>query len=260
MEVPMSIEFFSRPARTRGLVSGALLASLAVTAGCGRSAAVQTSASLVLRREVVYRNGVGYFERQGHVSEGDVRFRVTQREVDDFLATLAVMEQGGSSVRSAAFPLPEAHPSSDAPLGDFGTMGHGAGSGLGYGAGAGRGRRGRGDHQPLVRAAPPTVAGLLAPEAIRRVVLRNLGRVNHRHEQALAQRPSTAGRVVIRCVIGQGRARAGRVGRREHLLRRRGRAVHRRRLAPPAIPGPGGQRPRDGELPLRLHGGRRHPL
>ncbi len=83
--------------------------SLAATAaGCGRSAAVQTTSSLALRRVVIYRNGVGYFERQGHVTEDEVRFRVTQREVGDFLATLAVMEQGGSSVRSASFPMPEA--------------------------------------------------------------------------------------------------------------------------------------------------------
>ncbi|MFO0650109.1 MAG: LCCL domain-containing protein [Polyangiales bacterium] len=83
--------------------------SLATTAaGCGRSAAVQTTSSLALRRVVIYRNGVGYFERQGHVTEDEVRFRVTQREVGDFLATLAVMEQGGSSVRSASFPMPEA--------------------------------------------------------------------------------------------------------------------------------------------------------
>jgi len=106
------------PARPRPLVSGALLVTLLAVTGCGRSAAVQTTSSLPLRRVVVYRNGVGYFERQGHVSEGEVRFRVTQSEVDDFLATLAVMERGGSSVRSAAFPLPEEHPASDAPPAD----------------------------------------------------------------------------------------------------------------------------------------------
>ena len=114
----MSIPSFAPSARSRSLVSSGLLTALLAVAGCGRSAAVQTSSSLPLRRVVVYRNGVGYFERQGHVSESEVRFRVTQREVDDFLATLAVMEQGGSSVRSAAFPLPEEHPASDAPPAD----------------------------------------------------------------------------------------------------------------------------------------------
>jgi hypothetical protein len=82
--------------------------------GC-RSASVQTTDSLPLRRVVIYRNGVGYFERQGHVDDSEVRFRVAQHEVGDFLATLAVMERGGSSVRAAAFPMPEERPNGDPP-------------------------------------------------------------------------------------------------------------------------------------------------
>ena len=61
--------------------------------------------SLPLKRVVIYRNGVGYFERGGHVEESEVHFKMKEAEVGDFLATLAVMEQGGSSVRAAAFPL-----------------------------------------------------------------------------------------------------------------------------------------------------------
>jgi hypothetical protein len=87
----------------------------ALAVGCGRSAAVQTTSSLPLHRVVVYRNGVGYFERQGHVAESEVNFHVLQREVGDFLATLAVMERGGSSVRAAAFPLPEERANGEAP-------------------------------------------------------------------------------------------------------------------------------------------------
>ncbi len=74
--------------------------------GCARGPAVITDQALPLRRVVVYRNGVGYFERQGRVEGDHVRFRVLQSDVGDFLATLAVMEQGGSSVRAAAFPMP----------------------------------------------------------------------------------------------------------------------------------------------------------
>lgn len=89
-------------------------------------------------------------------------------------------------------------------MGNFGTMGHGSGNGTGqgFGSGAGRGLRGRGTQGPLVRAAPPEVSGLLSPEAIRRVVLRNLGQVSHCHEQGLAQNPNLEGRVVIRFIIG----------------------------------------------------------
>jgi hypothetical protein len=99
--------------KARWLVAAGVMSALAV--GCGRSAAVQTTSSLPLHRVVVYRNGVGYFERQGHVAESEVNFHVLQREVGDFLATLAVMERGGSSVRAAAFPLPEERANGEAP-------------------------------------------------------------------------------------------------------------------------------------------------
>ena len=73
-------------------------------AGCGRQA-IATTDALPVQRVVVYRNGVAYFEREGHVDGDEVRFKMKQTEVGDFLATLAVMERGGSSVRAAAFPL-----------------------------------------------------------------------------------------------------------------------------------------------------------
>jgi hypothetical protein len=60
---------------------------------------------LPLKRVVVYRNGVGYFERAGQVEDEAVHFQMRQRMVGDFLASLAVIEKGGSSVRSASFPL-----------------------------------------------------------------------------------------------------------------------------------------------------------
>jgi hypothetical protein len=76
---------------------------LGAVVGCSRGPQVQSD--LPIKRVVVYRNGVAYFERAGHVDGDDVRFKMRQTEVGDFLATLAVMEQGGSSVRSATFPL-----------------------------------------------------------------------------------------------------------------------------------------------------------
>jgi hypothetical protein len=75
-----------------------------VLAGCARGPNVG-SGELPLRRVVVYRNGVGYFERSGHVDDERVTFAMRQRMVGDFLASLAVIERGGSSVRSASFPL-----------------------------------------------------------------------------------------------------------------------------------------------------------
>src|ERR1700722_9088302 len=89
--------------RDRLFTVGLVLAGCAGAAGCARSPVVQSD--LPIRRVVVYRNGVAYFERDGHVEGDQVTFKMRQSEVGDFLATLAVMEEGGSSVRAAAFPL-----------------------------------------------------------------------------------------------------------------------------------------------------------
>lgn len=89
----------------KGLVGGRVAVVLvALGVGCGDGA---KTATLPLRRVVVYRNGVGYFERQGRVRAREVDFRVKPGEVGDFLATLTVMERGGSTVRAVAFPVPE---------------------------------------------------------------------------------------------------------------------------------------------------------
>ncbi|HLK38223.1 MAG TPA: DUF4139 domain-containing protein [Polyangiaceae bacterium] len=66
--------------------------------GCG-------TAGLPVRHAAIYRNGVAYLERSGHVGAREVRFRMRESEIGDFLATLAVTERGGSSVRTAAFPI-----------------------------------------------------------------------------------------------------------------------------------------------------------
>jgi hypothetical protein len=83
-----------------GGLAGAVLAS----AGCSTVPAVDAK-GLPLRKVVIYRNGVGYFERSGRVDDSQVAFKVRKNEIGDFLATLAVLERGGSSVRSASFPL-----------------------------------------------------------------------------------------------------------------------------------------------------------
>jgi hypothetical protein len=89
--------------RTQGLLRGA---SLLLAAGLGCATAPPVSGpGLSLKKVVIYRNGVGYFERGGRVDADRVEFNVRNDEVGDFLATLAVLERGGSSVRSASFPL-----------------------------------------------------------------------------------------------------------------------------------------------------------
>jgi len=77
--------------------------SLLLAVGCARGPNV--ASELPLKRVVVYRNGVGYFERAGRVDTDEVHFRMRKQMVGDFLATLAIVERGGSTVRSASFPL-----------------------------------------------------------------------------------------------------------------------------------------------------------
>ena len=69
-----------------------------VVARCAVAAACEdprftpvVQSELPIRRVVVYRNGVAYFERSGHVETDTVHFKMKQEEVGDFLATLAVM-------------------------------------------------------------------------------------------------------------------------------------------------------------------------
>ncbi len=88
--------------------------------GCASTTPLVQS-ELPLRRVVIYRNGVGYFERAGQVNAPEVRFKLRQGEVGDFLATMAVMEAGGSSVKSASFPmkLDEPDDEPDEPIGPY---------------------------------------------------------------------------------------------------------------------------------------------
>jgi hypothetical protein len=72
--------------------------------GCVKQPQVRSD-QLPVTRVVVYRNGVAYFERSGKVDDEQVEFQLRQENVGDFLATLAILEQGGHSVKAASFPV-----------------------------------------------------------------------------------------------------------------------------------------------------------
>lgn len=74
---------------------------LGVASGCARRQMI--NADVPLRRVVLYRNGVGYFERVGEVDGDSLRFRVLREHVGDFLATLVVIDSRGHA-RSVSFP------------------------------------------------------------------------------------------------------------------------------------------------------------
>jgi hypothetical protein len=59
---------------------------------------------LALDSVVLYRNGVGYFERRGNVDGDTLTLRVRKDQVDDLLKSLTVVDQDGQAV-SVSMPL-----------------------------------------------------------------------------------------------------------------------------------------------------------
>jgi hypothetical protein len=98
--------------RTARFVRRIAVASLLLFAGAASTGCVDSATnypgseqSLPLRRVVLYRNGVGYFERGGRL-EGDVlTIKVRKDAVDDLLKSLTVVERGGGRAVSVSMPL-----------------------------------------------------------------------------------------------------------------------------------------------------------
>jgi hypothetical protein len=59
---------------------------------------------LALDSVVLYRNGVGYFERRGKVEGDELRLRVRKDQVNDLLKSLTVVDENGKAV-SVSMPL-----------------------------------------------------------------------------------------------------------------------------------------------------------
>ncbi len=89
--------------RSIKLASLALLALTSVACATGRSSSPSAS-TLDLDRVVLYRNGVGYFERHGEVEDSVLRLRVRRDQVNDLLKSLTVVDQQGQAV-SVSMPL-----------------------------------------------------------------------------------------------------------------------------------------------------------
>src|SRR3954469_21414770 len=75
--------------------------------GCGgaRSPYATTGGALQLSKVVLYRNGVGYFERGGHVDGDALVVRVRKDQVNDLLKSLTVVEKSNGRAVSVSMPL-----------------------------------------------------------------------------------------------------------------------------------------------------------
>ena len=85
-----------------------LLAILSLTlAACGHARVPYptTGGALQLSKVVLYRNGVGYFERAGHVDGNTLTIRVRKDQVNDLLKSLTVVEKAGGRAVSISMPL-----------------------------------------------------------------------------------------------------------------------------------------------------------
>jgi hypothetical protein len=72
--------------------------------GCAGRSPLPTVDDLELDTVVLYRNGIGYFERHGKVSEDSLRLKVRKDQVNDLLKSLTVVDRNGQAV-SVSMPL-----------------------------------------------------------------------------------------------------------------------------------------------------------
>ena len=85
----------------------------ALTLGCAsndmRSRFPTSSDALKLQRVVLYRNGVGYFERHGEFDGEMLRIKVRKDQINDLLKSLTVVDRKTGKAVSVSMPLDPAH-------------------------------------------------------------------------------------------------------------------------------------------------------
>jgi hypothetical protein len=83
------------------------VAAITAATACGgtRKPFATTGGTLQLSTVVLYRNGVGYFERNGEVSGDQLTLRVRKDQVNDLLKSLTVVERTGGRAVSISMPL-----------------------------------------------------------------------------------------------------------------------------------------------------------
>ena len=89
----------------RSFIPVALAAVLTLSACGGRANYPYAESGLDLSSIVIYRNGVGYFERQGRVDGDVLRIKVRKDHINDLLKSLTVVHRKGGQAVSVSMPL-----------------------------------------------------------------------------------------------------------------------------------------------------------
>jgi outer membrane protein OmpA-like peptidoglycan-associated protein len=76
-------------------------AFISLLAGCASSAPPRP---MQLQRVILYQNGIGYFERAGHVQGETLKLSFARGELDDVLKTLTVIDRLGAGVATVDVP------------------------------------------------------------------------------------------------------------------------------------------------------------
>ncbi|HWB77907.1 MAG TPA: DUF4139 domain-containing protein, partial [Nannocystaceae bacterium] len=83
-----------------------MLALLALSSACAHGSMFPAAETdLALHRVVLYRNGIGYFERHGDVDGDALAVKVRRDQVDDLLKSLTVIDRSTGKAVSVSMPL-----------------------------------------------------------------------------------------------------------------------------------------------------------
>ncbi len=91
--------------RLKLLALALLSTSVLACGGSKRFRYPTTDAGLGLERVVLYRNGVGYFERAGKISGDLLTIKVRKDQVNDLLKSLTIVERSSGRAVSVSMPL-----------------------------------------------------------------------------------------------------------------------------------------------------------
>src|SRR3954468_9968275 len=80
---------------------------LAILSGCAHRQPHISVEGAVLGRVVIYRNGVAFYERTAHVTDGRVSVHVPRDRVDDFLKSLTVVDPSTRKPLAVSIPRQE---------------------------------------------------------------------------------------------------------------------------------------------------------